>query len=366
MKLPIRPPDINRSEFRFTALPDGSIQYGLGALKGVGENAITDILDERRQHGPYADLHDLCKRIDLRKANRRVLEALIKGGALDAIDPNRARFMAELPDALKAAEQHGAMEETGQDDLFGLTQPAIAEEKPRAFVTVEPWSESERLEQEKNTLGLYLTGHPISPYEDEIKQFVTDRLGPLAEKHDRSTLGGGSWGNRHEVKAIVAGLVVELRAKQNKNGKRMGFATLDDRTGRLEVAVFSDAFDKYRDYLVKDALLVAEGNLSFDDFAGQLRLSAERLMSIEQARAHFAKHLAIRWPEGQAVSLADALREVLTPFRGGPCPIFIEYRSKGAEGRIQLGETWRVRPGGELLERLEKSVGSERVKLIYQ
>jgi DNA polymerase-3 subunit alpha len=367
MKITLRPPDINRSEFRFTALPDGSIQYGLGAIKGVGENAITDLLDERRKNGAYADLYDLCKRIDLRKANRRVLEALIKGGALDAIDANRARFMAELPDALKAAEQHGAMEETGQDDLFGLSQPVIAEEKPRTFVAVEPWNESERLEHEKNTLGLYLTGHPISPYEDEIRQFVTDRLGPLSEKYDQSNLGGGGFGRRgNEVKVVVAGLIVELRAKQNKNGKRMGFATLDDRTGRLEVAVFSEAFEKYRDYLVKDTLLVVEGNLSFDDFAGQLRLSAERLMSIGDARAHFAKHLTIRWPEGQTVPMANELRDVLTPFRGGPCPIFIEYRGKSAEGRLLLGEAWRVRPGEELLERLGKSVGSERVKLIYQ
>ena len=370
MKLALRPPDLNRSEFRFTALADGSIQYGLGAIKGVGENAIHDLLEERRRHGPYADLYDFCKRIDLRKANRRVLEALIRGGALDSIDPNRARHMAELSDAIKAAEQHGAMEETGQDDLFGLLggAGAVAEAAPRHRIQVEAWSEAERLNQEKNTLGLYLTGHPIGEYEDEIQHFITDRLGVLAEKYDRNPGGGGGgYGHgRNEVKAVVAGLVVELRTKQNKNGKRMGFATLDDRTGRLEVAVFSEAYDQYRDFLVKDTLVVVEGNLGFDDFAGQLRLSAERLMSIDQARAHFAKRLALRWPEGGNGTWLEEFREMLAPYRGGNCPVYIEYRAKGARGVLQLGAGWSVRPGGELLERLRKRVGTEGARLLYQ
>jgi DNA polymerase-3 subunit alpha len=368
MKLAIRPPDINRSEFRFTALADGSIQYGLGAIKGVGENAIGDILEERRKHGPYADLRDLCKRVDLRKANRRVLEALIRAGALDAIDPNRARHMAELSDALKAAEQHGAMAETGQDDLFGLMAPAVAEEAPKAVVAFEPWSEAERLNHEKTTLGLYLTGHPIGQYEADITHFITDRLGPLTEKHDKSSDGGGygGYGRKNEVKAVVAGLVVELRAKQNKNGKRMGFATLDDRTGRLEVAVFSEVFEKYRDYLVKDTLLVAEGNLGFDDFAGQLRLTAERLLSIEQARAEFAKRLTIQWPDDDGNRpWVDELQDLLTSYRGGACPIFIDYRGKSARTVIQLGETWRVNPGDELLNRLQQRIGPDKVKLLY-
>jgi DNA polymerase-3 subunit alpha len=365
MKLALRPPDINRSEFRFTVVPAGAIQYGLGAIKGVGENAIGDILEERRKNGLYADLYDLCRRIDLRKANRRVLEALIRAGALDAMDPNRARFMAELPEALKAAEQHGSMAETGQDDLFGLMGGGVAEAAPaKPTVTAEPWDEAERLEHEKNTLGLYLTGHPIDRYEAEISQFIADRLGPLAEKHDRST--GGGYGRRNEVKVVVAGLVVEMRTKQNKNGKRMGFATLDDRTGRLEVAAFSDTFEKYKDRLVKDSLLVAEGNLGFDEFAGQLRLTAERLMSIEEARAEFARRLAIQWHAPSTPLRIEELLDLLQPYRGGACPILIEYRGKSAQGLVQLGQAWRVQPGEELLNRLQKHIGADRVKLLYQ
>jgi DNA polymerase-3 subunit alpha len=371
MKLALQPPDINRSEYRFTVLESGAILYGLGAIKGVGEAAIGDILAERRRNGPFRDLFDFCKRLDLRRVNRRVLEALIRAGALDAIDSHRARHLAELSDAIKAAEQHGAMAATGQDDLFGLTEPApaVREEAPRPAAVVEPWPEEERLAQEKATLGLYLTGHPIMAYEAEIRHFITDRLGNLDTDSLKSS--GGGYG-RHEVKATVAGLVVELRGKQNKTGKRMAFATLDDRTGRLEVSVFSEAFEQYRDLLAKDTLLVVEGNLAFDDFAGQIKLTAERLYSIEQARARYAKRLALQWPvsggngDGSNGFKVDELRELLAPFQGGPCPIVIEYRAQAAQTLIQLGEGWRVYPGEELLSRLKKRMGADRVKLLYQ
>jgi DNA polymerase-3 subunit alpha len=370
MKLAILPPDINRSEFRFTALDNGSIQYGLGAIKGVGESAINEILEERRKHGAFADLRDLCRRIDTRKANRRVLEALIRAGALDSIDDNRADHMVELTDALKAAEQHGAMAASGQDDLFGLLDMPAPETAHAGKAQVEPWSEEERLNHEKATLGLYLTGHPIGRFEGDIVHFITDRLGPLTERHDRSGNPEGTYGRRQEVRAVVAGLVVELRTKQNKNGKRMGFATLDDRTGRLEVAIFSEAFDKFREYLVKDTLLVAEGNLSWDDFAGQLRLSADNLMSMEQARVTFAKRLTIYRAatviEAVAPALwADKLQQTLSPFRGGHCPVFIEYHGKGAQSVLQLGEQWMIRPEEPLLVQLRSLLGDESIVLQY-
>ena len=370
MKLALLPPDINRSEFRFSAQDDGVIQYGLGAIKGVGESAIGDILEERRRNGPFRDLRNLCRRIDGRKVNRRVLEALIRAGALDSLDPNRARHMAALGDALRAAEQHGAMAASGQDDLFGLSdEPAPASNEP-AMPEVEPWPEAERLSQEKATLGLYLTGHPITAYERDITHFISDRLGPLAEKHDRSGGTESGYGRRQEIRAVVAGLIVDLRTKQNKNGKRMAFVTLDDRTGRLEVAIFSEAFNRCREYLVKDTLLVAEGNLSWDDFAGQLRLGAERLMSIEAARVEFAKRLILKWrepsPNGAGDTSVASLRDLLEPYTGGHCQVFVEFRGRGAETLMHLGERWRVRPEEPLLKQLRALHDEEPVQLVYQ
>ncbi len=371
MKLAIAPPDINQSEFRFTVREGGGIVYGLGALKGVGENAVDDLIGERSNNGYFKDLFDLCKRIDLRKANRRVLEALIHAGALDSFNPNRAQHMADLADALKAAEQHNAMVAAGQDDLFGLPdEPMARDETSKPRESVEAWPENQRLANEKATLGLYLTGHPIAQYEHELVNFITARLGNLSV--DSDSFGSGGFRRGNEQRATVAGLVVEMRTKQNKNGKRMSFATLDDRTGRLEVAVFSEVYEQFRDCIAKDALLVVEGSLGMDDFAGQMRLTAEKLYTIEQARARFAKHLLVEWSHQPAnlspphSALADELVELLKPFQGGSCPIMIDYRGKGAKSLLQLGDLWRVHPGEELLNRLRKHIGPERVRIQYQ
>jgi DNA polymerase-3 subunit alpha len=355
MKLPIVPPDINGSQFRFTVSDSGKIVYGLGAIKGVGENAIDDIIRERTDHGPFADLFDFCRRVDLRKANRRVLEALIRAGALDTLDANRAQHMANLTAALKAAEQHGSMEQAGQNDLFGLNVAEPATNKPELLETAEPWDEGRRLAEEKSTLGLYLTGHPITQYEAELSHMISNRLGNLSVEK-------GSGFRRSEQRAIVAGLVVDLRTKQNKNGKRMGFATLDDRTGRLEVAIFSENYDEFKDSLVKDGLLIAEGNLAMDEFAGQLRLTADKLYTLEQARSAFAKSLRIKC---SAETAPDTLREIITPYRGGGCPIVIEYRGHHAQSTLQLGDDWRVHPGDELLRQLQNRLGSDKVQLHY-
>jgi DNA polymerase III subunit alpha len=366
MRLEVRPPDINRSRFRFRAEAGNTIQYGLGAIKGVGESAILEILEERDRNGPFKDLRDFCRRIDTRKANRRVLEALIRGGALDSFHPNRAQHLAELTDALKAAEQHGLMAETGQFDLFGLSDIPEPPASQTQGVTVESWSEDERLAQEKLTLGLYLTGHPITRHEAAITPFITDRLGPLVERHDRSGMPEMSqgYGRRQETKVVVAGLIVELRMKQNKNGKRMAFMTLDDRTGRIEVALFSEAYDRFREYVIKDQLVVVEGGLSWDDFAGQLRLSADNLMRIGEARARFAKRLQIRWEEAPS-SWIDILKNTLSPHRGGECPVFIERHLKEAKAVIQLGDDWRVQPQESLIGQLEDAFGEGAVRLRF-
>jgi len=233
---------------------------------------------------------------------------------------------------------------------------------------VEDWPDDLRLSHEKSTLGLYLTGHPITQYEHELANFITARLGNLSV--DSDSFGGG-YRRGNETHAVVAGLVVEMRTKQNKNGKRMGFVTLDDRTGRLEVAAFSEVYEKFRDCIAKDTLLVVEGGLGMDDFAGQMRLSAEKLYTIEQARAHFAKHLLVEWSPSPAdgglaqTALADELVELLKPFKGGACPVFIAYRGKGAESLLHLGDLWRVHPREELLNRLRKHIGFERVSVQY-
>ena len=365
MKLQITPPDINVSYFRFTVKPlsltSDAIVYGIGAIKGVGENAIDDVIQEREVNGLFTGLVDFCKRVDLRKVNRRVLEALIKAGAFDVFDPNRAAHLAELPTALKVAEQHGKMAQTGQYDLFGLDVNDISDAEQHstdADRLIEPWSDDERLAAEKLVLGLYLTGHPIDQYAAELKFITNGSIASLLADAERS---------KSKLSARVAGLVVEMRTRQTKNGKNMGFATLDDRTGRLEVAAFGDTYDKYRDILGKDSLLVAEGSVSVDDFSNTLRLTAEKLYSIEHAREGFARAIVLTWPSGTPNrEFVQRLDEVLQPYKDGNCPIQLYYQAPTAKAYLQLGDQWRVHPRDELLLRLRRWLGSAAIEIKYR
>ncbi len=362
MKLAILPPNINVSTYRFTANDDNHIVYGLGAIKGVGQAAIEDMLIEREQKGPFLGLYDLCKRVDLRKFNRRVLDALIRGGAFDEFDPNRAAHLAELPTALKIAEQHGKASETGQHDLFSLgdgdsESPPDNKEDTAYTLNVEPWSDKERLAAEKLTLGLFLTGHPIDQYEPELKHFTHGKIGSLQV-------------SRGKMEARVAGMVIEIRTRQNKNGKTMGFATLDDKSGRLECAVFGDIYDQYRNIFVRDNLLIAEGALAIDNFSGALRLTVEKMYTIDQARENFARGLHLTWKTTdkieESMDFIERLTEVISPFKGGACPVNINYSSSRAKAHVQLGDAWRIQPTDELLAKLKWLLGSTAVEVRYK
>ncbi|MFQ5488983.1 MAG: DNA polymerase III subunit alpha, partial [Gammaproteobacteria bacterium] len=243
MGLAVKPPDINLCDYAFTVSDQQTIRYGLGAIKGVGAAALESIIAERNANGHFADLFDLCRRIDLRKANRRVLEALIRAGALDSLDENRARSMARLTHALQAAERHLRDQAVGQNDLFGgviASAPDAAAAVPE--VEVPPWSEEQRLSGEKETLGLYLTGHPIQRYEAELARFITARISELNPARDQNV--------------VIAGLVVAIRTLNSRRGDRIAFVTLDDRSGRIDLAVFAEAYRRYRDLIGKDRLIV--------------------------------------------------------------------------------------------------------------
>ena len=360
MKLDICPPTINVSKYKFTVNDGGQIVYGLGALKGVGEAAIEEMLLEREQHGAFSGLYDLCKRVDLRKFNRRVLEALVRAGAFDEFDNNRAGHLAELPTVLKVAEQHGKMAQTGQNDLFGLAVNAENVDDLHAYATVvDPWSENERLAAEKLVLGLFLTGHPINQYEVELRQFTHGTIESLLANVERS--------KSRKMEAKVAGLVVEVRTRQTKNGKVMGFATIDDRTGRLEIAAFGDVYEKYRGIFTRDSLLIAEGALGIDDYLGTLRLTVEKLYSMEQAREAYARSIQLAWDAADYENdFVMKLTAILEPYKGGGCPVGISYTSQVAKANLQLGDEWRVHPADELVARLKSMLGSESVEVRYR
>jgi DNA polymerase III subunit alpha len=248
--------------------------------------------------------------------------------------------------------------------LFGLTaatEANVADNAEAYTTSVEPWTDQERLAGEKITLGLYLTGHPIAQYEAEIRQFTSGSIAHMLSEVERS---------KGRMEARVAGLVVEIRTRQTKQGKTMGFATIDDRTGRLEIAAFGDKYETYRSIFSKDALLVAEGTVAIDDFSGNLRLSVETLYSMEQAREQFARGLQFSWKaNGHALDTPDfipGLQTTLQPFKGGACPVSIRYKSGKASANLQLGDAWRIHPTDELLGRLKQLSGVFGIEIKYR
>lgn len=285
MNLKLLPPDVNKGLYRFNVDDEGAVVYGIGAVKGVGEGPIENIISAREKDGHFKDLFDFCARIDTKKVNKRVLEKLIKSGALDRLGPNRAAMLATLDDAIKAASQHHKAEASGQEDLFGVLT-AAPEEVEHAYANIAEAPESVWLEGERETLGLYLTGHPINAYISELKHYTTWRL------KDAQQTG------RDKV-ASVAGLVIAARVMTTKRGSRIGLMTLDDRSGRMEVMLFTDALDRYIDLLEKDKIVVVSGQVSFDDFNGGLRMSAREVLDISEAREKHLRGVAISVTEEQ-------------------------------------------------------------------
>lgn len=354
--------------------------------RGAGEGAIEALWRERERGGPFRDLFDLCQRVDLRKLNRRVLEALVRSGAFDALGANRATLMAQLPEALRLAEQHSRNDAAGQNDMFGL---ATAEETPTrpsygavlesadqpavqpGCTTMPPtgcsgnhiqreWDEEERLRGEKETLGVYLTGHPINRLKSELEALGVTRLRDLNEN------GGGSRrGNERSL--IVAGLVVSLRTRNANRGGRIAFVTLDDGGGRMELRIFPEVYEQHRSLIVEDAILLVQGSLGWDEFNQTTRLNVERVLDLDGARAERARRVQLCLNARQCA--AGVLRELagaLAEHRAdGRCAVWVEYVGSGARVELAFGSDWRVKPCEALLRRLRELAGAKAARLLY-
>ncbi len=361
MNIKVEPPDVNASDYAFSVSGPSSIRYGLGAIKGVGHAALESLLRERGERGKFADLDDLCHRCDLQRTNRRVLDALLRAGAMDCFGLTRATLSARLPGCVQGAEQMARAQAAGQSDFFGLEElpeknlaraPAVEEEFPE-------WSDAQRLAGERDTLGLYLTGHPINQFESDLAYLTNGRLVDLVSAEPAGDRSRGSYNGGRNV--TVAGLVLDLR----RRGRRISL-TLDDRTARIEVSLFEEVFQQHRDIVAKDAILVVEGRLAYDDFIGGWRVTAKHIMDIDQAREKYAGHIVLCWPEGESGGVfVDQLKSALQPFRNGTCHIAVQYRGEGAQARLTLGDEWSVRPTRDLIARLQELVGRDGMRIVY-
>lgn len=352
MGLELGPPDVNEGLFKFNVDPDLRIIYGIGAIKGVGEGPVDAIIEAREAGGKFTDLFDFCNRIDLKRCNKRILEKLILAGALDKLGPHRAALMETLPNALQSATQYKKAEAFGQCDLFGVLT-TDSEEIANKFSAIEEWPEKKWLAGEKETLGLYLTGHPINQYETHLRAFHCTKLVDLVA-------------NRRGQNSRVAGLILSMRIMVTKAGKRMGIITLDDKSARMDITVFADLLDQYEELLVTDNVLVIQGQVSEDFFNGGLKMNAREIMSIDQARERFASKLRLKVNAAQIGEDFQAnLKTALEPAMGGLCPIFIEYQNQQAQAELSLGRAWSVTPSDDLLFSLKRLLGQENVKLHF-
>jgi DNA polymerase-3 subunit alpha len=340
------PPDINTGLVRFKPVDARTIRYGLGAIKGTGEAALSAIL-KAREAGPFVDLFDFCRRIDRRIVNRRVIEALIKAGAFDSIDDDRAKLLASVGRACDAADQ--AERNALQGGLFDL--PGEEQAAQTHYLDVPRWSERERLLNEKQALGYFFSGHPFSAYADEIAAFVPRRLDGLEPQREP---------------VLLAGIVLGVRTQMTRRGK-MAYVLLDDGSARIEAAVFNELWESARAKIQEDELLIVEGKVSRDDFTGGLRVQAEKLMTLIEARGRFARELRLSLNGESDALAAQRLRSLLAPYRAATeaCPVRIHYRNARAEAVLALPDDWRVRLDDRLLSELAAWLKPENVRVSY-
>jgi DNA polymerase-3 subunit alpha len=358
MGLTVQPPDINASDYPFIVEDQRTIRYGLGAIKGVGRGLVEALVAERGAHGPYRSLMDLCRRIDPTRLNRRVLEALVRSGSLDRLGMNRASLMANLDAAVQASEQNARRHAAGQVDLFGA-QMTEAAEAPLTLARVPEWSPSQRLAGERETLGLYLTGHPITPYEADLQYLASGRIADfVGERPPSAALGARPFAETRA--ATLAGLILEVR----RRGTRVSFM-LDDRSARMEVTLFEETYQRHRELIVKDAIVQVEGSLRFDEFSDAWRLVAKQMQPLHSVRERLARSVLLLLPAAPPPALLATLEQLLRAARGGQCAVALQYCASGLSGTLRCGDDWKVSPSAQLIERLEELLGEQSVRLSY-
>jgi len=361
----VRPPNVNASEYMFVAVEPKTIQYGLGAIKGVGQGACEAIVAERA-NGAYTDLADFCRRVDPTRLNRRVLEALIYCGSLDALAPTRASLIAQLPNAMKAAEQHLRDKQSGQNDMFGAAMgnatPVLKVELP----VVAEWPLEQKLQGERDTLGHYLSGHPTDPWKDELAQLSTCPLGEIVDRYQppkprRNDDGDGNRFRRGpDTPWTIAGMVAAVR----KRGDSDAFVRIEDGSGSIEVSFFGELYQQIAPLLTRDQILIVEGGLRIDDFSGGgFQLRARSALSLADACRKHARLLRLKL-DGISPDFPAQLQHVLSGYRGGRATVILHnYRNGTAQADLELGDEWRVDALPDLLRAVRAMPGIEAARL---
>ena len=348
MKLTVLPPDVNRGFYKFTVNSDKNIEYGLGAVKGVGENVIEELVKER-EAAKFQNLFDFCQRLYAHKLSRRAIEPLIRSGAMDSFGKNRATLLASVDRAIKSAEQYSRDHAMGQHDLFAddTNQEVVAD-----YTEMRMQSANEILKGEKESLGWYLSGHPYSLCAEELRAIVQCPINELVPGE--------------KAISIIAGVSVGVRYITTKAGKRMAILGLEDETGRIDVTVFSEVLEKIQNELNEPGVFVVKGKVSRDDFSGGVRIVAEAVTTLDVLREKKSKRLVIKVQNQEQIEkVLHELPAVIRDNAKGKTPIAIAYQINNAGAELKLGDEWKIKPSDNLLDMLRQLCGKENVLLEY-
>jgi DNA polymerase III subunit alpha len=350
--LTLLPPDINHSDYRF--MPEGlapsvsgkrvtNIRYGLGAVKGSGQSAIEAIIAARAEGGPFTDLFDFCKRVDRRQINRRTIESLIRSGAFDCFKVDRAVLLASVAFAVEVADQ--AQASANQVSLFGGDDSDLV--APPEYVKATPWSDKQKLSEEKTALGFYLSGHMFDSYAPEARRFARTKLSDLDPSREPR---------------MLCGVITGVRTQMTQRGKIL-IVSLDDKSAIVEVTVYNEVFEANKNIFKEDEFLAVVGKVSEDRFTGGLRITAEKVFDIVAARIQYGRQLGWFLP---ASVPAAKIAEVLQPHRAqSGLPVAMRLKPQGVDCTLQFGEEWRVAPSDALQTALEQVLGAKEVAVEY-
>lgn len=339
----VLPPDVNESSQDFTVV-SGKIRFGLAAIKNVGQATIQSILSAREEKGNFTSLVDFCSKVDLRRVNRRVMESLIKCGALDSIGPSRAQMLANLEGAIEEAQELEREQKKMQAHLFGEIG---SKRKNHSFPFVPEWPESQRLAFEKETLGFYLTGHPLAPFAETLQRLASTSIQSIREIPDGQEV-------------VIGGIVNSLKEINTKKGERMAFVSVEDLSGLIEVIVFADLYKNSALLLKSDEPIFVRGRV--DAGEENVKVIATEILPFEKAAGRLTRtiHLRLR-AEGLRREDFIAMKEIFQDCKGN-CPAYLHLLlSAEQEAVIALGEEWKLNSSEQLVQRLRDLLGYEAV-----
>ena len=347
----ILPPDVNASLDNFTARGN-SIRFGLAAIKGIGQSAVSSIIEARDAGGAFRSIYDFTERVDARAINKRVIESLIRGGAFDSLRHRRAQMIAAIDSAIESGQRLQRSRASGQTDLFGSLSVSMPVSEP-PLPDVEEWPHHELLKGEKETLGFYISGHPLLGYEQALKDFANADMDRLANFH-------------HGAQITLGGIVMDLNVRTTKKGDRFGLFQLEDQFGSVKVVAWPDVFGKANGIMQNDAAVLVRGRLEIDD-GGAMTVIAEEIQSLEYIRERSARTITIAFSvqsiDGDRL---ERLYTLLDSHRGDCNVIFEVGLEDGSLARIQPNQFVRVKVTPDLTNSIKEIISDCRVELIVQ